>query len=76
MSCLSITELPRAERQDIAIKEAVRATANRLHIAPYDREVGAQCAINACRGGSSPADAVARGTRYLRGVSGRTGGTT
>ena len=25
MSCLSITELPRAERQDIAIKEAVRA---------------------------------------------------
>ena len=76
MSCLSITELPRAERQDIAIKEAVRATANRLHIAPYDREVGAQCAINAWCAGASPAAAVARGTRYLRGVSGRTGDTS
>ena len=66
MSCLSITELPRADRQDAAIKEAVRTCGKRLRVAPFDREVGAQCAINAWRAGASPAAAIERGTRYLR----------
>ena len=32
MSCLSITELPRAERQDMAIREVVRTCSLRLGI--------------------------------------------
>jgi hypothetical protein len=43
----------------------VRATAKRLRIAPFDREVAVQCALNAWRAGSSSAAAVARGRRYL-----------
>ena len=70
MSCLSITELPRIERQDAAIREAVRATAKRLRLDSYDREVAVQCAVNAYRAGSSAAEAVARGTRYLRTMGG------
>ncbi len=70
MSCLSISELPRADRQDAAIKEAVRTCGKRLRIAPFDREVAAQCALNAYRMGSSAADAVARGTRYLQSIGG------
>ena len=70
MSCLSISELPRAERQDAAIKDAVRTCGKRLHIAPFDREVAAQSAINAWRMGASPAAAVERGTRYLRALHG------
>ena len=66
MSCRSITELARAERQDIAIREVVRTCGLRLGIHPYDRSVAMQCALNAWRAGASPADAVARGTRYLR----------
>jgi hypothetical protein len=65
VSCLSISELPRAERQDAAIKEAVRTCGKRLRVAPFDREVAAQCAINAWRMGASPAAAVERGHRYL-----------
>lgn len=70
MSCLSISELPRADRQDAAIKEAVRACGKRLRVAPFDREVAAQCAINAWRAGASAAAAVERGTRYLRTLHG------
>ena len=70
MSCLSITELPLAERRYVAIREAVRVTGKRLGINPHDREVAVQCAVNAYRAGSSAAEAVARGTRYLRTVGG------
>ena len=69
MTTLCIADLPRADRQDAAIKEAVRTCGKRLRVAPFDREVGAQCAINAWRAGASPADAVARGTRYLRSLT-------
>lgn len=71
MSCLSITELPLAERRDAAIREAVRTTGKRLGINPHDREVAVQCAINAWRAGASAADAVARGTRYLQAITQR-----
>ena len=74
MICLSITELPRIERQDAAIREAVRATGKRLRSDAYDREVAVQCALNAWRTGSSPAAAVERGTRYLRAAHGHTPG--
>ncbi len=70
MSCLSVTELPLAERRDAAIREAVRTCGKRLRIGPLDREVAVQCAINAYRMGSSAAEAVARGTRYLRTMGG------
>ena len=70
MTTLCIADLPRAERQDAAIKEAVRTCGKRLRVAPFDREVGAQCAINAWRAGASPAAAIARGTRYLRALHG------
>jgi hypothetical protein len=70
VSCLSISELPRTDRQDAAIKEAVRTCGKRLRIAPFDREVAAQCALNAWRMGASPAAAVERGTRYLRSLQG------
>ena len=70
MSCLSVTELSRTERQDMAIREVVRTCGLRLGINPYDRSVAMQCAINAWRGGASPAAAVARGTRYLRSLHG------
>ncbi len=70
MSCLAFSELPIAERRDCAIREAVRVTAKRLDINAHDREVAVQCALNAYRAGSSAADAVARGTRYLRSVGG------
>ncbi|MHB1937638.1 MAG: hypothetical protein ACYCOR_13760 [Acidobacteriaceae bacterium] len=70
MSCLPRSELPRTERQDIAIREAIKACGKRLRIAPFDREVAAQCAINAWRMGASPAAAVERGTRYLRALHG------
>ena len=72
MSELTVEQLPIAERRDIAIREAVRATAKRLRIAPFDREVAVQCAVNAYRAGSSAAEAVARGTRYLRTIGGAT----
>ena len=68
MSCLSITELPLAERRYVAIREAVRVTGKRLGINPHDREVAVQCAVNAYRAGSSAAEAVARGTRYLNAI--------
>ena len=70
MSCLSVSELALAERRDIAIREAVRVTGKRLGVNYYDREVAVQCAVNAYRAGSSAAEAVARGTRYLRTVGG------
>ena len=70
MSCLALSELSLAERRDAAIREAVRVTAKRLGINAHDREVAVQCAVNAYRAGSSAADAVARGTRYLRSVGG------
>lgn len=70
MSCLSISELPRTDRKDAAIKDAVRTCGKRLRIAPFDREVAAQCAINAWRMGASPAAAVERGTRYLMSLQG------
>ena len=70
MTTLCIADLPRAERQESAIKEALRATADRLRATPYDREVAAQCAINAWRAGASPANAVMRGSRYLRSLHG------
>ena len=70
MSCLALSELSVAERRDCAIREAVRVTGKRLGINPYDREVAVQCALNAYRAGSSAANAVARGTRYLRSVGG------
>ena len=65
MSCLSVSELALAERRDIAIREAVRVTGKRLRVAPFDREVAVQCALNAWRAGASAASAVERGTRYL-----------
>ena len=74
MSCLSVTELPRTERQDMAIREVVRTCGLRLGINPYDRSVAVERAINAWRGGARTLDAVALGIRYLRGVAGRTGG--
>ena len=68
MSQLSVSELPLAERRDAAIREAVRTCGKRLRVAPLDREVAVQCAINAYRMGASAAEAVARGTRYLKTV--------
>ena len=65
MSSLSITELPRAERQEMAIRELLHIRGQRLGADSYDRQVGAQCAINAWRAGASPASAIARGRRYL-----------
>ena len=70
MTTLCIADLPSTERQDAAIKEAVRTCGKRLRVAPFDREVGAQCAINAWRAGASPAAAIERGTRYLRALHG------
>ncbi len=70
MSCLSITELPLAERRDAAIREAVRTTGKRLRVAPFDREVAVQCALNAWRAGASASAAVERGRRYLVGLNG------
>ena len=70
MSQLSVSELPLAERRDAAIREAVRTCGKRLRVGPLDREIAVQCAINAYRMGSSAADAVARGTRYLCSVGG------
>ena len=70
MSCLSVTELPLAERRYVAIRQAVRVTGKRLRINAHDREVAVQCAVNAYRAGSSAAAAVARGTRYLKTVGG------
>ena len=68
MSCLALSELSIAERRDCAIREAVRVTGKRLRINAHDREVAVQCAVNAYRAGSSAANAVARGTRYLKTV--------
>ena len=70
MSCFALSELSLAERRDCAIRESVRVTGKRMGINPHDREVAVQCAVNAYRAGSSAADAVARGTRYLRSVGG------
>ena len=70
MSCLALSELSLAERRDCAIREAVRTTGKRLRIGPLDREIAVQCAINAYRMGASAAEAVARGTRYLKTVGG------
>lgn len=58
------------DRRHAAIKEAVRACGKRLRIAPFDREVAAQCAVNAWRAGANPAAAIERGTRYLRSLYG------
>ena len=68
MSQLSVSELPLAERRDAAIREAVRTCGKRLRVGPLDREIAVQCAINAYRMGASAAEAVARGTRYLKTV--------
>ena len=73
MSCLSITELPAAERKELAIREVLYIRGRHLGADSYDRQVAVQCAINAWRAGSSPASAVARGMRYLQGISGRVG---
>ena len=70
MSELSIAQLPLAERRYVAIRDAVRVTGKRLGVNYYDREVAVQCAVNAYHAGSSAAEAVARGTRYLRTVGG------
>ena len=70
MSELTIAQLPLPERRDCAIREAVRVTAKRLGINAHDREVGVQCAVNAYRAGSSAAESVARGTRYLQSLRG------
>ncbi len=72
MSELTVTQLPLAERRYVAIRDAIRVTGKRLRIAPFDREVAVQCAVNAYRAGSSAAEAVARGTRYLRTIGGAT----
>lgn len=65
MTTLCITDLPRIDQQYLAIKDAVRTCGKRLRIAPFAREVAAQCAINAWRAGASPAAAVERGRKYL-----------
>ena len=71
MSELTVEQLPIAERRYVAIRDAVRVTGKRLGVNYYDREVAVQCALNAYRAGSSAADAVARGTRYLKTVGGK-----
>ena len=70
MSELTFEQLPIAERRYVAIREAVRVTGKRLGVSHYDREVAVQCAVNAWRAGASAAEAVARGTRYLKTVGG------
>ena len=70
MSELTIAQLPLPERRYVAIRQAVRVTGKRLRINAHDREVAVQCAVNAYRAGSSAAEAVARGTRYLRTMGG------
>ena len=70
MSELTIAQLPLPERRYVAIRQAVRVTGKRLRINAHDREVAVQCAVNAYRAGSSAAEAVARGTRYLRTIGG------
>ena len=70
MSELTVEQLPIVERRYVAIREAVRVTAKRLGINAHDREVAVQCAVNAYRAGSSAAEAVARGTRYLQSLRG------
>ncbi len=70
MSELTVEQLPIAERRYVAIRQAVRVTGKRLRINAHDREVAVQCAVNAYRAGSSAAEAVARGTRYLRAIGG------
>lgn len=70
MSQLSISGLPAPQRRDAAIREAVRVTGKRLRVGALDREVAVQCAINAYRMGSSAAEAVARGYRYLYSIRG------
>ena len=72
MSELTIAQLPLPERRYVAIRQAVRVTGKRLGASHYDREVAVQCAVNAYRAGSSAAEAVARGTRYLRTIGGLT----
>ena len=74
MSCLSVAELPLAERRDAAIREAVRTCGKRLRVGALDREVAVQCAINAYRMGSSAAEAVARGRRYMVAIYGNRDG--
>ncbi len=70
MSELTIAQLPLPERRYVAIRQAVRVTGKRLGVNYYDREVAVQCAVNAYRAGSSAAEAVARGTRYLQSLRG------
>ena len=70
MSELTVEQLPLAERRYVAIRDAVRVTGKRLGASHYDREVAVQCAVNAYRAGSSAAEAVVRGTRYLRTIGG------
>ena len=70
MSELTVEQLPLAERRYVAIRDAVRVTGKRMGINPHDREVAVQCAVNAYRAGSSAAEAVARGTRYLMSLNG------
>ena len=70
MSELTVEQLPLPERRYVAIRDAVRVTGKRLGVNYYDREVAVQCAVNAYRAGSSAAEAVARGTRYLRTMGG------
>ena len=70
MSELTIAQLPLPERRYVAIRQAVRVTGKRLRINAHDREVAVQCAVNAYRAGSSAAESVARGTRYLQSLRG------
>ena len=70
MSELTIAQLPLPERRYVAIRQAVRVTGKRLRVGALDREVAVQCAINAYRMGSSAAEAVARGYRYLYSIRG------
>ncbi len=70
MTTLCIADLPRTERQEAAIKEAVRTCGKRLRIAPFDREVGVQRALDAWHAGASAAAAIACGCAYLRSLHG------
>lgn len=70
MTTLCIADLPRTEQREAAIKEAVRTCGKRLRLAWFDREVGAQIALDAWHAGTSAASAVARGCTYLRSLHG------
>lgn len=66
MSVLSLYELPRPERQEAAIREAVRLCGKRLRTGPLEREHAAWRAVESFRSGVSAAKAVSDATRALR----------